>query len=199
MPYADSQARKLSTRDRSRRYRARKRAEREGLAAATPSVVILDDPVAELATWSRERLKVPPGHPLAGQPMELPEYAVSWLRAGWNSPESALCMARKNAKSAIAAVLMLGHLVGPLRRPGWRAAVASLSIAKADELRRQVEDIAAASQLDGLTFRRSPYPGMVESATGRLEVLSSVRTAGHASGFDLVLCDESGLFPLRAR
>ena len=40
---------------------------------------------------------------------------------------------------------------------------------------------------------------MIESATGSLDTLSADRTAGHSSGYDLVIIDETGLFPLRAR
>ena len=155
--------------------------------------------IGALVAWSRDVLRVPVGHPLAGQPMELPDFAVSFLRAGWGSQESALCVARKNAKSAICAVLALGFLVGPLRQPGWRGAVASTSKEKAAELRAQIEGIAVASNLEGLRFKRAPYPGSVESETGRLEILSSDRTAGHSSGFDLVIVDETGLMPERSR
>ena len=59
-------------------------------------------------------------------------------RDTWDAHESALSTARKNSKSAICAVLALGYLVGPLRRPGWRGCVASVSKEKANELRRQV-------------------------------------------------------------
>ena len=48
-------------------------------------------------------------------------------------------------------------------------------------------------------IRTSPYPGKIETATGSLEVLSSDRTAGHSSSFDLVVVDETGLMPERAR
>ena len=156
------------------------------------------DPVGALAQWSREKLIVPPGHPLAGQPMTLTDFSVEWLRESWDAHESALSTARKNAKSAIAAVLALGYLVGPLRRPGWRGAIASLSKEKAGELRRQVSEIAESSGLD-VKIRRSPYPGTIESSTGSLDTLSADRSAGHASGYDLCLIDETGLFPLRAR
>ena len=88
--------------------------------------------------------------------------------------------------------------MGPLRRPGWRGAVTSLSKEKASELRRQVAEIAEASKLD-IRIRRSPYPGVIESSTGSLDTLSADRTAGHASGYDLVIVDETGLFPLRSR
>ena len=78
--------------------------------------------------------------------------------------------------------------------------MASLSREKASELRNQVAAIVAASGLAGqVAIRRSPYPGRIESTTGTLETLSADRTAGHASSFDLVLCDETGLLPERAR
>ena len=156
------------------------------------------DPVGALAEWAASTLIVPPGHPRSGEPLELLPFAVSWLRATWDAHESALSTARKNAKSAIAAVLALGYLVGPLRRPGWRGAVASLSKEKANELRRQVKEIAEASGLD-VKVRRSPYPGTIESATGSLDTLSADRSAGHSAGYDLVVVDETGLLPERAR
>ena len=197
MPYKNPSASKLSNRERQRRYRERQREKRN--AGKVLSFPVPADPVGELVTWSREVLRVPAGHPLAGQPMALPNFAVDFLRAGWGAHESALCIARKNAKSAICAVLALGFLAGPLRVAGWRGAVASVSKEKADELRAQIEAIAVASELEGLRFRRSPYPGKVISETGTVEVLSSDRTAGHSSSFDLVVVDETGLMPERSR
>ena len=197
MPYRDQTAAKLAARERKRRQRAR---ERDAKRSATVlSFPVPADPVGELVTWSREVLRVPPGHPLAGQPMELPPFAEDFLRAGWGAHESALAISRKCGKSAYCAVLALGFLVGPLRQPGWRGAVASVSKEKANELRMQVEGIARASGLEGLRFKRSPYPGMVQSSTGTLEVLSSDRTAGHSSSFDLVVIDETGLLAERSR
>ena len=192
--YANATARK-------RAQRAREKAAREHqLDFSAPAVAAVDhaDPVGALASWAAETLRVPPGHPRAGQPMALPPFAVAWLRASWDAHESALSTARKNAKSAIAAVLALGYLVGPLRRPGWRGAIASLDKNKAGELRRQCKEIAEASGLD-VKIRRSPYPGVIESSTGSLDTLSADRTAGHSSGYDLCLIDETGLFPLRGR
>ena len=165
-----------------------------------PVVAVVDhkDPVGALAEWAASTLIVPPGHYRAGEPMVLADFAVDWLRASWDAHESALTTARKNAKSAISAVLALGYLVGPLRRPGWRGAVASVGKEKAGELRKQVAAIAEASHLD-VRIRRSPYPGTIESATGSLDTLSADRGSGHSSGYDLVIVDETGLFPLRAR
>ena len=191
-----------SGKDRVLAFRARKRAESaHRLDAQTPPVVAVVDhknPVSALAEWAASTLIVPAGHHRAGEPLELLPFAVSWLRASWDAHEAALSTARKNAKSAIAAVLALGYLVGPLRRPGWRGAIASISKEKAGELRRQVREIAEASGLD-IRIRRSPYPGVIESSTGSLDTLSADRSAGHASGYDLVIIDETGLLPLRAR
>ena len=199
MPYKDPIAARLAARERQRRYRERQRA-----AKSKAPVVVLPgpapaDPVGELASWAAATLVVPPGHPLAGQAMALPDFAEDFLRAGWGAHESALCIARKNAKSAICAILALGHLVGPLRVPGWRGAIASVSKEKASELRNQVAAIAEASGLSEIVVRRSPYPGRILSATGSLETLAADRTAGHSSSFDLVIVDETGLLPERSR
>ena len=193
--YASATARKRAQRARERAARAH---QLDAPAAAVVAVVDHGDPVGELATWAANTLIIPSGHPLAGGPMELPDFAESWLRESWFSHESALSTARKNGKSAIAAVVCLGYLTGPLRRPGWRGAIASLDKGKAAELRRQVAEIAEASNLD-IRIRRSPYPGIIESATGSLDTLSADKSAGHASGYDLVIVDETGLFPLRGR
>lgn len=179
-----------------RRYRKRKKEEATPKLPAERNPV---DPVGSLSRWSKKTLRVPAGHPLAGQPMTLPAFAADFLRDGWDCHESAFTCARKNAKSAICAILGLGFLVGPLRRHGFRMAIASLSKEKADELRKQVQSIGEASGLDELTYRKSPYPGIVKSRTGSIEVLSSDRSAGHSSSFDLVVVDEVGLFPERAR
>ena len=102
-------------------------------------------------------------------------------------------------KSAIVAVYLLGRLVGPLAVPGYRAGVASVSKEKAGELKRQMQEIAEASKLDGLRFLRSPAPGRVESATGTVDILSADKSAGHASGFDESIVDELGLLHERDR
>ena len=183
-------------REYMRDWRRKRRTEK---ALTAPDSVNHADPVGALVEWSRETLIVPPGHPLAGQPMELPAFAADFLRDGWTAHESALTCGRKNSKSAILGILGLGFLVGPLRRSGFRMAIASLSKEKANELRTQIEAIGTASGLRELTYRKSPYPGKVQSLTGSIEVLSSDRSAGHSSSFDLVVVDETGLFPERSR
>ena len=199
MPYRDGTAERLAARDRQRRRRERIKAERERAEVLALPVEPPADPVGELAAWAASTLRVPPGHPLAGQPMALPPFAEAFLRDGWGAHESALCVGRKNSKSAICAVLALGFLVGPLRVPGWRGSIASISKEKAGELRNQVAAIAEASGLADVRVRRSPYPGMISSSSGTLETLSADRTAGQSSSFDLVIVDETGLMPERSR
>ena len=198
MPYRDPAAARLAARERKRRQRAREKAAKATAAVLSFPAASPADPVGELAAWATATLKVPPGHPLAGQPMVLPDFAEKFLRDGWPSHESAMAVARKNSKSACCAILALGFLVGPLRQSGWRGTVASITKEKAGELRNQVAAIAQASGLD-VTVRRSPYPGAIISSTGSLETLSADRTAGHSSSFDLVICDETGLMPERSR
>ena len=197
---------------RQRRYRARKKlqqeidgynAELERVKAAktgeSPIPPLSQTPIADLAKWSRNTLRVPPGHPSAGEPMELPEFGIRFLEDAWNARESGLFVARKNAKSAICAVYLLGRLCGPLRQRGWRGGICSVNKDKAGELKRQMQEIAEASELSGLTFYRSPVPGRVESPAGTLDILSADKSAGHASGFDDVLVDELGLLAERDR
>ena len=158
-------------------------------------------PAEAVRDWARGCLVVPPGHVNAGKPMELPPYFVSFLddalRPGVR--EAGCFVGRKNAKSACCAALILAHLAddGPLRRRGWRCGIASLSADKAGELWLQAQDIAIASDLAGFKFGK--VPRIIESKWGRADFLSADKTAGHASGFDLAVADEIGLFPERAR
>ena len=169
----------------------------EPLSDATPCA----DPAGAVAEWARRRLRVPAGHPLAGGPMVLPDFAVRFFRDALceGIREAALFCARKNGKSAILAVLVLAHLAhdGPLRRRGWRCGAASLSRDKAIELWQQVQDIALASGLSEV--RCGKVPRHVASEFGRVDILSADKSAGHASGFDLAIADELGLFPEKGR
>ena len=193
---------KAAHRHYMRQYMRGRRAKAKAAAVvgSVPSGLPVD-PAGALAKWSRDALKVPPGHPRAGDPLTLPDFAVDWLRDALapGVREAGLFVGRKNAKSAICAVYLLGRLVGPLRTAGYRAGIASVDKLKAAELKAQMETIATASGLDGLRFLRSPAPGRVESATGTVDILSADKSAGHASGFDDALVDELGLLAERDR
>lgn len=194
-----------------REYRARRRAnagarltrpvEPTAPAAVEPDPPSALDPAQAVAGWAAKRLKVPAGHKNAGRAMALPPFATKFLRDALRPGvrEAALFCGRKNAKSAVLAVLILAHLAddGPLRRRGWRCGAASVTKDKAAELWQQCADIAEASGLSAV--RCGKVPRHVSSRWGRCEFLSADKTAGHASGFDLAIVDELGLYPERGR
>ena len=197
MPYKSVVAQRKHNRETQRRKRKRDR--ENAIPAALPAAGETGDPVTDLCKWARDTLKVPAGHPLAGEPMGVPSFGERFLRDALTHRESLLTVSRKNAKSAIIAILLLGYLAGPLAVRGWRGAVASINSAKAGELKRQMQEIAEASDLRGLRFLRSPTPGRVEAVGGTLDILSADKSAGAASGFDLVVVDELGLLHERDR
>ena len=159
-------------------------------------------PADALATWCAETLIVPPGHPLAGQPMVMPWYIRDFLADALASriTEALISTARKNSKTAGIAMLVNGILAGPLRKPGTRIGAVSLTREKIGELLGQCKAIAEASDLQGVEFMRTPSPGMIRTPDGSTaEFLSADKNSGAASGFDLVLVDELGLFTERDR
>ena len=199
--------RPMTPAERKARSRAKAKAKREaqdraeGMARAAQVRQPPGDPAQVLARWCAERLVVPPGHALAGQPMALPIFALDWLAEALapDAKKSLLSVARKNAKSAIIATYLLCRLAGPLAYPGYRAGVCSVSKPKAGELKRQMQEIAEASGLEGLRFMRSPAPGRVEAPGGTVEILAADESSGHASGFDDAIVDELGLLEERHR
>ena len=205
MPYVNPQAAAVSNRERQRRFRERRR-EAKRLAALTPPVypptLPAGDGVDLLAAWCAERLIVPPGHPLEGQPMALPDYVRLFLADALQPTvkEGLLCTARKNSKTGGIAMFLLGLLVGPLRRPGLRIGTVSITREKAGELLGQCRQIAEASGLEGLEFLRTPSPGMIRGPAGSTaDFLSADKSAGHSSGFDWSIVDELGLMGERER
>ena len=185
--------------ERSRAFRARRRLQ---LLAGGPDRPPLGADAAAVVTWAAASLRIPSGHPAAGRPFKLAEWQIAIVADVLAHRETLACMGRKNAKSALIAVLALAFLCGPLRRPGWRAGVLSVSRGKAGELLRQTEEIAAASDLGGLTVRRTPWPGRIigdGGSTLEIEGAGNQSTAGHASGYDLAIVDELGLLAEKHR
>ena len=99
------------------------------------------NPADELAAWCKRRLKIPAGHELAGKPMELPRFALDFLRDALqpDCKTGYLLVARKNSKSSSLAAFILAHIAdgGPLRKAGFRCAVVSITKPKAAELKQQ--------------------------------------------------------------
>lgn len=178
-----------SASERQKAYRERKR---------NRSVL---EPAGKVVEWAASSLVVPAGHPRQGQPFRLAPWQQKIIASCLSNRETCLCVARKNAKSALIAVLVLAHLVGPLKRRGWRAGVLSANRAKAGELLKQCEQIAEASGLKGLKVRRTPWPGkLIADDTGATaEIEGAGYASGHASGYDLAVIDELGLLQERHR
>ena len=194
MAYKDPNAARMAARERQRRYRANKK--KQAAPVASPPVEPVD--ADRLAEWSRSTLRVPPGHPLAGQPLELPLYGVDFLRDSLAVPESLLCVARKTAKSAIVAVFLLARL-------GWPAALPGLPgrrvLGEPGEGGRAV----AAVRGDHCGQRPEGHPSPQEPAApaqrhraGGLPLGRRQRRAG-SSGFDDAVYDELGLLKERDR
>lgn len=182
---------------RQRAYRQRKKA---GRVRPQPPRPPKADTAKAVAEWARQTLVIPPGHPRAGRPFELQRWQVDLIRDALTHRETCLCVARKNSKSALIAVLVLSYLVGPLRRSGWRCGVLSASRIKASELLRQCEEIAAASSLEGLQVKRTPWPGKLLGDGGSTcEIEGAGFASGHSAGYDLAVVDELGLLPERCR
>ena len=188
--------------------RERMRAKREAAKAAGKAKAVEplpktpSDLTEAICQWARESLRVPPGHPREGEAFEVPAYLESFFRDALavDTHEAALIIARKNAKSAGVAVLLLAYLVGPLRRAGFRAGICSLSREKAGELRAQIEAIAAASGLKGVRFWRArSAPAITSRYGGSVDILSADKNAGAASSYDLSIVDELGLLSERNR
>ena len=189
--------------DRMRAKRAAdKAAKAAGKTAAKPLPKTPSDKAGAICEWAKKSLKVPPGHPKEGGPLVIPEYGRLFLQDALadDCHEAALVISRKNAKSAIVAVLLLAYLVGPLRRAGFRAGVASISREKANELRGQIEAIATASGLKRIRFWRArTSPAITSEAGGSVDILSADKNAGAAGSYDVSLIDELGLLSERNR
>ncbi|MDR5776933.1 terminase, partial [Caballeronia sp. LZ002] len=67
--------------------------------------------------WIEAHCRVPEGR-LVGQPVKLTKEQRRWLKRIYDTPTRTfiLSMARKNAKTALSAFLVLLHLVGPEAR-----------------------------------------------------------------------------------
>ena len=184
-------------RDAQRRRRAAQREEKK-VALTYPPVP--DDEAGALIEWARKSLITPPGHHLEGTAMTLPDYGEKFIRDALakDCKDSLLCMGRKSGKTAIIAILVLGHLVGPLRRRGWRCALASTSRETAGELRGQIEAIATASGLAGIAFWKRSSPAITTDGAS-VDVLSADRNAAIARGADLVCVDEIGKYQEKDR
>ena len=159
-----------------------------------------EDDAEALIAWAEKVLIVPPGHFSEGGAFKIPDYGARFIRdcLAPGCKDGLICMARKQGKTAITAVIVLYFLVGPGRRRGWRCGIASTSRLTAGELRSQIEAIAVSSGLKGIRFWKRSSPAITTDG-GSVDVLSADRNSGAASGYDLVIVDELGLLQEKDR
>ena len=161
----------------------------------------LTDPAKAIARWATSALRVPTGR-LAGQPFQLETWQVEFLRGALGSAHSAaLSLPRKLGKTSLIAIVLLAFLVpgAPLFRERFRGLVVSRDGGLAAELKRHVEEIIAASGIEGVEIKRSPAPGRIVGQAGDVDVLNADRSSGHAAGANLCVVDEAGLLEERHR
>ena len=151
-----------------------------------------------IAEWAERQLIIPSGL-RAGEPLRLAEWQIEWLK-GALAPgirEAGLSIARKNAKSSLVAILLLAYLAGPLRFPGFRGLVTSLTGRLAKELWHLIHGICEYS--DGfrhVSFHKSPVPGRISCLPDQMVTfLAADRSSGHGSAADIAVIDEAGLMP----
>ena len=138
---------------------------------------------------------------LQGQKFQLYEFQTDWLREALFAElvrAAYLCISRKNAKTALIAIILLCYLCGPLNAENWRAIVASCDRDKADELLRQLSEIKEASGIPDSKLKI--YSDKAVGVNGaEVTFLSGSGNSGQAAGADLSIIDEMGLLLERDR
>ena len=129
-----------------------------------------------------------------------PAFATKFLRDALRPGvrEAALFCARKNAKSAVSGG---PNPLPPRERRTAPAARVGCGAGLSVEGQGGRALAAMRRHCGGLGLsevRCGKVPRHVSSRWGRCEFLSADKTAGHASGFDLAVADELGLFPERS-
>lgn len=155
----------------------------------------INDPAKAIVKWAANHLIVPEGN-LRGESFVIDEWQEHFIREALapGIREAGLSVGRKNGKSALIAVVLLAHLLGPLHRPYWRAVVTSVTGELAKELRNSIQSIVEVSSLPKLVFRYSPTPGHILGPSGtKVNFLAADKSTGHAIGADLAIIDEAGL------
>lgn len=187
----------VNRRGRPRRYcssRCQQAARRKGRPALQPADIEATDVAGVLAELA-VRLVVPHGLS-AGRPPTLQPWMLGFVSGAFAPAvrESALSVARKNAKSSLVALVLLAHLSSAkLRPPGtWRAVVASETGGLAAELRDLLAAFLAASSVPH-TVRKFPAPGNIEARDCEVSFLNASKATGLAVGANLAIVDEAGI------
>ena len=149
-----------------------------------------------LIEWSEDNLKIASG-PKIG---EFVKIDGEWERPFYHNTlrpdirESYLCVARKNGKTFLNAILCLGIIAGPLNKPETRIIACSLSLEHVAELQTMIRQTAEVSGIE-LEVLKTPRPGHIIGRRGaRINFLSSSNASGHSVAADWALVDELSLF-----
>lgn len=111
------------------------------------------------ARWIEENCRIPEGK-LVGKPVKLTKHQKRWLRQIYDTPTRTfiLSMARKNAKTAFSAFLLLLHLCGPEAKPNSQLFSAAQSREQASIL------FAHAAKIIRMNPDLSQYVGIRDTA-----------------------------------
>jgi phage terminase large subunit-like protein len=146
-----------------------------------------------------ERLRVGDGD-LLGQPFQWLPFQRDWITRtfarlpnGSRPRRSYLSVARRNGKTATAAVLVLSSLLGPTRAPGSLIVSASRSREQASLVFRYCVKMLVASGLIGMVKVRDAAREIEEPLTGtKYRAISADATTALGMGPSLVVMDELG-------
>ena len=170
---------------RSRAWRARQRLDRLGLPPDRPPLG--DDARAVTDVGRRAFLRVPAGHPHAGRPFVLADWQIAVLDDVLTAPRNAAVHRAEKCEVRTDRRAGAGASVRPAapRRLALRRAVARTAARRASCC-GSAWRLPAASGLEGLQVRRTPWPGRLigdgASDTARSKVPETNRRPGTPAG-----------------
>ena len=154
------------------------------------------DPALVLKKWAERYLKIPEP-PKLGQNFVIDDWQLEFLRGFFDRKvrRALLSIGRKNGKSALIAILLLGYLIGPFAEKNWKGAVTAENGKQAKHLRWLMSAIAEISNYkEDLKELETPAPGRLYGKhDSELQFLAADKFAGHAIGNSIAVIDEGGL------
>lgn len=160
-----------------------------------------------VAEWAADTFVVPSGIS-AGQPFQLHDFQLSFLRAYLAQADGSpryrsliFSLPRKTGKSTFMGALLLARCLpdSPIYRRNYKAVVVAPNARFSRFIPQAALDLMeAAGREDEIRLRHAPSPGKLEiGPNGACQLLSGDSKSGHGDDVDLAILDEAGLFPLR--
>lgn len=152
--------------------------------------------VAEFA----ERYCVATAGDREGQPLKLGDWQRRWLADAFAEGvvESALCLPRKQGKTALLGVVLAAHLLADWSPRNWRCLAASIDGETVGELRQlTLACLESATEKNpawqgAWTFKGWPPPGRMLAGKREVRFVNAGKWKGIGVGCDLVVFDELG-------